>query len=140
MVDVSLDREKRNPSWILASDDESIMGHFHYRLGVHSHKWRPPTDVFETEDAILIKVEIAGMRETDFSIILNDRSILIQGIRQDQEAKQAFHQMEIRNGEFRTEVTLHWPVEAEAVEAEYKNGFLKIILPKARTHQIDIDE
>ena len=96
--------------------------------------------VYETEDAILIKVEIAGMREDDFSLILNDQTIIIQGIRQDQGSKRAFHQMEIRNGEFSTEIELIWPVDSDAVEAEYKNGFLKILLPKAKKYQIDIDE
>ena len=140
MVEISLDLKQKKPFWVLASDDEIPAEQYYYRLGKRSHKWRPPTDVYETEDAILIKVEIAGMREDDFSLILNDQTIIIQGIRQDQGSKRAFHQMEIRNGEFSTEIELIWPVDSDAVEAEYKNGFLKILLPKAKKYQIDIDE
>ncbi len=140
MVEVTLGLKSTNPYWLLALDNENSSGQVHYHLRGQTHKWRPPTDVYETDEAILIKVEIAGMRESDFSIILNDRTILIQGTRQDQEIKRAYHQMEIRNGEFSTEVELHWPVDSEAAEADYRNGFLRILLPKAKPFQIKIDE
>ena len=50
----------------------------------------------------------------------------------------AFHQMEVRYGEFRTDVTLPWPVSREGVSATYKEGFLRVELPHDRNQQIHI--
>ena len=140
MLEVTLETNQEEPNQMYGFDEKNQLNYSHYRPRFRSHVWRPPTDVYETKEAILIKVEIAGMRESDFSIVLDDRKILIQGTRQDSENKLAYHQMEIRNGEFSTEITLHWPVESGAVEADYKDGFLRILLPKAKTYQIDINE
>ena len=140
MVGAGLDLRKKIPLWVISSEDEISPGHYYLRVDNGTYKWRPPTDVFETEDAILIKIEIAGMVERDFSVLLEDRKIVIQGVRQDKEKKLAFHQMEIRNGEFRIEIDLICPIDTEGVEAEYKNGFLRIFLPKAEKYRINIDE
>jgi HSP20 family protein len=78
------------------------------------------------------------MRESEFSISLEDRVLSIQGIRPDQPERRAYHQMEIRFGEFNTEVDLHWAVDSQAVEAEYKDGILMLVLPKAKSHQIKV--
>ncbi len=92
--------------------------------------WRPPTDVFETADAYVVKVEIAGMSEDDFRITFAGRSLSITGTRHDSAAKVGYHQMEISYGEFQTEVELQVAVAAENIEAVYQNGFLVVTLPK----------
>jgi HSP20 family protein len=102
----------------------------HLHLGMRSPAWRPPTDVFETEDLVIVRVEIAGMHETDFSIVLDGRYLSIRGVRQDVPERRAYHQMEIRFGEFVVDVEMPASVDAENVNAIYQNGFLKIILPK----------
>jgi HSP20 family protein len=105
---------------------------------MHPHSWRPPTDVYETEEAIVVRVEIAGMREADFSISLDDRTLQIRGIRPDNPEKRAYHQMEILFGDFSTEVELPNKVQAEQVEAVYRDGFLRIVLPKAASQSIQV--
>ena len=100
------------------------------------HIWRPLTDVLETEQSLIVRVEIAGMKEDDFSIELNGRVLSIYGIRQDTEDRRAYHQMEIRFGEFRIEMELPHPVDATRVEAVYSNGFLRVDLPKAKPHHV----
>jgi HSP20 family protein len=111
----------------------------HWRLSVRSTIWRPPTDVYETEDAIIIRVEIAGMKEEDFTIELDSRLISIRGIRSDVPERRAYHQMEIRFGEFSCELDLPSPVIIEEVKAAYKDGFLRVVLPKIRARHIPID-
>ncbi len=94
--------------------------------------WCPPTDVYETEDAVVIRVEIAGMQEGDFSITLEDRSLAIRGIRPDELLeKRAYLQMEIPFGEFRTDIELPCEVEIQDIVANYQDGFLRVYLPKA---------
>lgn len=103
-------------------------------LQVHPHKaFRPPTDVYETENHIEVRVEIAGMRPEDFQISLIDQNLVVTGARRDAsiKAKRAYQQMEICWGEFRTDVFLAWPVDEDGVEASYQDGFLIIALPKA---------
>lgn len=102
----------------------------HLHLTMRSPAWRPPTDVYEIDDAVIVRVEIAGMHETDFSIILDGRYLSIRGVRQDVTERRAYHQMEIRFGEFNVDVEMPATIDVENVQATYQNGFLKIILPK----------
>lgn len=102
--------------------------------------WRPLTDVYENEGAIVVRVEIGGMREEDFSIYLEERRLIIVGSRMDTLERRAYYQMEIPYGEFSTEVELPVPVEVESVSAVYRDGFLKVVLPKARSHLIRVKD
>jgi len=110
------------------------------RLTIRSHTWRPPTDIYETEDALVVRLEIAGMSETDFSIVLDGRYLTIRGVRSEPPERRAYHQMEIPFGEFGIDIDLPFPVVASAIEAVYRNGFLRITLPKAGPQKIRIEE
>lgn len=111
-----------------------------WRLTIRSPLWRPPTDVFETDESIVVRVEIAGMRDEDFTIELDGRLLTIRGLRQDLIARRAYHQMEIRYGEFSIELEVPAQVDVRQVEAIYDNGFLLVTLPKARPLQIRIED
>ena len=104
--------------------------------------WQPPTDVYEIDDAIIVCIEIAGMREEDFSIQINGKLLSIRGIRLDSAEERSYqrgyHQMEIRFGEFSVDLELPLAVQADRVEAEYKHGFLRIVLPKALPRKVPI--
>ncbi len=107
---------------------------------VRSSAWRPPTDVFETEEAFVVKVEIAGMRDEDFTVAAENHILRIEGVRPDFGGRRAYHQMEILSGKFEIEVEISIPVGMESAQAEYKDGFLTITLPKAQPKQIRVDE
>lgn len=107
---------------------------------VHSHAWRPPTDVYENEENVVVRVEIAAMREQDFTVTLDGRILVIRGTRADNSDRQAFHQMEIHFGEFVTEFELPYDIAPEKVEAVYQLGMLTVILPKAKPQRIQIEE
>jgi HSP20 family protein len=115
-------------------------GPAHWRLTVRLPAWRPPTDVYETEEAIVVRVEVAGMKEEDFNIELDGRYLLVRGSRPDIPERRAYHQMEIRFGEFGVEVEMPAAIIAERVEAIYQDGFLRITLPKEAPHRVDIAE
>ena len=139
MGDNKLKSIPKHTSWSLEENNERGMGLFHYQLGGRSHKWHPPTDVYETDDAIIVRVEIAGMNNSEFSISYDDNILSIQGSRYDQEERLAFHQMEVRFGEFITEVGMHWAIDTQAIDANYKDGFLRLVLPKLQPHKVKID-
>ena len=139
MVEIELKPDIRRPNKFMVKENEQGIPHFHWRATSHSHLWRPPTDVLETEEAIIVRVEIAGMQNVNFSVTLDEHSLVIGGIRPDQANRRAFHQMEIRFGEFITEVELHWAVDTQSIEAEYKDGFLWVTLPKMKPYSVKIE-
>lgn len=100
--------------------------------------WRPPTDVFETEGALVVRVEVAGMRPGDFEVTLQDQVLLIRGVRYEPEGARAYHQMEIPFGEFEVVVYLPSQVEWTDTEAEYRDGFLLVRLRKARPFRVRV--
>ena len=112
----------------------------HWRLRMRSSAWRPPTDVYETDDLILIRVEIAGMQEEDIDVEIQGHVLSIRGIRQDTLEQRAYHQVEIRFGEFYIDIHLPAPIVASAVKADYDNGFLLVTLPKEHARKIKIEE
>ena len=106
---------------------------------IHSNVWSPPTDVYETEGAIVVKAELAGMREEDFEVALEDNILMISGNRPDPNERRAYYQMEISSGRFEFAVELPLPVDVELATAEYKDGFLTIHLPKINKKQIEVE-
>ena len=106
----------------------------------NSNTWRPPTDVYETDDAVVVRVEIAGMRDADFVVTIHDQLLIISGARTDPSPKVAYHQFEVRYGEFRTEVFLHWAVEQATITATYQDGFLTVTLPKAQVRRVQVTD
>jgi HSP20 family protein len=102
---------------------------------VRSTTWRPPTDLYETEESCVIKVEVAGMRDEDFEVAFENNVLIIRGHRPDLNEKRAYHQMEIRSGRFEIAVEVPVIVDIEKAIAEYKDGFLVINLPKITSKQ-----
>lgn len=100
--------------------------------------WRPPTDVYETDDSAVVIVEIAGLSEENYEISLTGRVLVVSGERRDPAEKLAYHQMEIRYGRFRTEVHLPWALEGAEQAALYEDGFLRIKLQKAKTRRVPV--
>ena len=117
-----------------------LVGPARWAVTSHAHTWRPPTDVFETDDAVIVRIEVAGMRDSDFNVTLSDQLLIVTGYREDPSPKVAYHQMEVRFGEFRVEVFMHWGIGEAGIQAVYDNGFLQVVLPKARKRQIRIVE
>jgi HSP20 family molecular chaperone IbpA len=97
-------------------------------------QWRPASDIHETPAAILVKMELAGVREEDIEITLYEDALVVAGKRDDDAVHDAdvwYHEAQIRYGPFRAEILLPSPVQREQVEARYENGFLRVTLPKA---------
>ncbi len=107
--------------------------------------WCPPTDVYETDNRVVVKMEIAGMEEGLFTIYISNRNLTITGVRRDPLAEAtgltlSYQQMEIRYGEFKTEIYLPWAIVENEIEATYENGFLKVVLPKAKAQKVPVVE
>ena len=96
--------------------------------------WRPPTDVFETSEQIIVLIEVAGVTEENISVTLFSDLLVVEGTREQpaffKAGMTACHQLGVKYGESRSEVYVPVNVDHDNVTAEYKNGMLKINLKK----------
>lgn len=98
--------------------------------------WRPPVDMHETSEAMLIKVEVAGLQEDDIEVSLYPNALVVNGVRRDDDDHDeatCFHAAQINYGLFHLEVALPMAIHHDAVLANYRDGFLRIRLPKVAT-------
>ena len=108
-------------------------------LGFHASTphsaWTPNTDVYETADSLMVKMEIAGIEREDLEITLKDRLLLVRGRRKDtcrqRDQRCVFRQMEIDYGFFERRIVIPRSVDGSRVRAQFRNGFLQIELPKS---------
>jgi HSP20 family protein len=95
-------------------------------------KWQPVADVYETDEAWVIKLELAGVGKEDFSLFANKGILTIRGTRRDEfEGKwRTYHQAEINYNEFERSFPLPQGTDEEAIRALYKDGLLVITISK----------
>jgi HSP20 family protein len=93
----------------------------------------PSTNVAETEKGYEVSIDLPGMKPEDVNIELKDNQLWISGERKQEtvEKEKAFHRIERRFGQFRRVIPLATDVDAEKIEARYKDGVLAIEVPKA---------
>jgi HSP20 family protein len=98
--------------------------------------WTPNTDVYETTEDLVVKMEMAGVDRNDLEITLNDRLLMVRGHRKDtcrhRQHRCTFRQMEIDYGYFERRIVIPRSVDGSRVRAQFSNGFLRIELPKAQ--------
>ena len=107
--------------------------------------FRPPTDIYETGNSYIVKLEIAGVSPQEVSIEWNGEELLIRGNRREPTARKTthYHQVEINYGEFEQIVQLPRRINVESSKAVYDDGFLVITIPKsntARTRSVPIED
>jgi HSP20 family protein len=95
--------------------------------------WRPALEVYETDDALVVSAEIAGMDEENLSVVVDGEMLVVRGERPDPRhaEKRSYHEARIPYGAFGAEVYIPFPVDADRTEAGYHNGFLRIVLPRS---------
>lgn len=97
--------------------------------------WEPAIDIYETDDELVVTIELAGVRESDIEIIVNHHAFAIRGERKKSllgSRKGTYHQMEIASGSFERRITLPVAIDATNVQAHYEDGLVEVVLPKAR--------
>lgn len=118
--------------------DEAFRGFFALPTGTAGRFWQPPVDVHETAEAMLIKVELAGVKPNDIHVALtpDDRILNISGTRREgqdsREGRVRSHHLEIYVGPFERAIALPsgFRLNRDAIKATYRDGFLLVTLPK----------
>ena len=94
--------------------------------------WNPSVDIFENDNEVVIKAELPGMNAKDIEVRLENNLLLLKGERHfEKEAKEEnYHRIEREYGTFSRSFSLPTAVDGDKVTAEYKDGVLKVVLPK----------
>ena len=95
--------------------------------------WLPSVDLSETDKEFIVKAELPGMDAKDINVSLENDVLTIRGERkhEHEEKKENFHRIERSYGSFCRAFRLSREVDGETVDADYKDGVLKIRLPKS---------
>ena len=93
----------------------------------------PAIDMYQTDDDVILKVAVPGMKPEDVQILVTGDTLTIKGeTREETDNKEkAYHIRERRWGSFERTITLPTAVRSDKAQAEFENGVLSITLPKA---------
>lgn len=106
--------------------------------------WIPAVDIYETNEAIVLNAELPGVASEDISVEVKDNTLTLKGEKKfAREVKEeSYHRVERAYGTFQRAFTLPGTVAQEKVKAQFKDGVLKITLPKveeAKPKQIKVE-
>lgn len=106
--------------------------------------WAPLCDMWETKDDVLVAFELPGVNEKEVSVSITGDLLTVKGERRWQDAVKddGYHRLERVHGKFERSVQLPIPVEADKVEATYRDGILTVTLPKVeevKPREIKVD-
>jgi HSP20 family protein len=114
-----------------------------WELGKSTGLFAPRADVAESDEGYEISLDLPGVAAEDFELELEDGTLTIAGTRKDEtnEEGKTFQRIERRHGQFRRSFALGQDVDPDKVEASYKDGVLRISVPKTekvRPRKIEI--
>ena len=132
---------KWNPSNNLFVLDETISqildqvsDFMHKRQAGTSSAWAPIADMYETDEALIIHAELAGIDKHSLEILYQEGYLLVRGKRpftsEMQSAK--IHRIERMYGLFHRTFWIPVPIDSQTIAASYDRGVLRIILPKLK--------
>jgi HSP20 family protein len=105
--------------------------------------WSPTSDIYETENEIVVKAEIPGVKKEDVKLSMLDNVLTLTGERKFEEEtkKENYLRVERGYGSFTRTFTLPPSVDAQKISAEFKDGLLELKLPKleqAKPKEVEI--
>ncbi len=96
------------------------------------YDWRPPVDIYQAAEGYILKVELAGVEKEDVSVEVKDNVLTLKGERllDPQVKDEQYYRKERTFGKFQRSFTLQESIKPEQVKASFKNGVLKIVVPR----------
>lgn len=112
------------------------------RKQVPHEPWRPPVEVYEVAEELVVRIEIAGLGNGAVDVLINRDVLEVRGDRREapNTHRRRFHESRIRYGPFHVSVPLPFPVDELAASAGYDEGVLTIRLPRLAATQITAAE
>ena len=100
-------------------------------VGTDAPGWTPPADFYETADALVLTVELPGLKREHVDIQAEENRVVIRGERSGQVPCEQYHRVERGHGRFSRAFMLPEPIDVDAVTADLKDGVLTLTMPKA---------
>ena len=107
--------------------------------------WTPSCNVSETPEEYRIEAELPGVQQKDLDVSVEDRVLTLRGERRDEKEHKGkkYHRIESSYGSFMRSFTLPSDADGEKVDAEYKDGLLKLRIPRtaskeSKAHTVEI--
>ncbi len=105
--------------------------------------WSPRVDIFESESELVLEAELPGMQRDDFEVSIENNVITLRGERKFEKKDESdnYHRVERAYGSFTRSFSLPRSVSADGTTADFKNGVLRVTLPKkeeAKARKIEI--
>lgn len=96
--------------------------------------WKPLVDIYDNDENIVITAELPGINKENIKVDVKDRVLTLKGERlSENEVKEdSYHRRERVYGKFERAFTLPVEVDPEEIQADYKDGILKINIPKPK--------
>jgi len=100
--------------------------------GIARGSWNPNVDIYENKDQLVLEAELPGMTREDFDLSVENNIITLRGERhfEKKDDTDNYHRVERAYGSFTRSFTLPNTVSGEGATADYRNGVLRVILPK----------
>jgi len=113
--------------------DDFFSGWPERRKGLLEGEWAPTIDVAETENDIVVTAELPGVEQDGVDITITDDILTLKGEKKEEREvkKENYHRIERSYGSFQRSVNLPTGVQSDKAKASYKDGVLKITVPKA---------
>jgi HSP20 family protein len=96
-----------------------------------ANRWNPAVDVYQDNDQFTVYAELPGLKKEEIEISLNGDTLTISGERKAEANADQGSRNERDFGKFQRSLYLPVAVNPEKVSASYKDGILKVLLPKA---------
>ena len=109
-----------------------------WKVNNATYSWSPPTDIYNDQEKMIIKIEVAGMKQSEIMINLEKNILIVSGTRKETAEPRSYRQIEIRFGDFRSAIELPDGLDLENNSADYEDGFLTISIPFAQPKKIEI--
>jgi HSP20 family protein len=95
--------------------------------------WTPPVEIYDTGDALMVRVELPGVAKEDVQVEVHENTLSLRGERKpDASIKEGqYHRQERAYGPFQRNFRLPVQVDTEKVQATYRDGLLELRLPKS---------
>ena len=97
---------------------------------LESFDWFPASDVYDTDTAYLIAVDLPGVDRSDLEIDIDEKRLVIRGTRELEQRGDNGKDLRRPHGRFRRSFTVPANVAQDDIKAEYRNGVLEVRLPK----------
>jgi HSP20 family protein len=95
--------------------------------------WMPPVEIYDTDDALMVRVELPGVAKEDVHVELHENTLSLRGERKPEPSikEGQYYRQERTYGPFQRTFRLPTLVETAKVQATYRDGLLELRLPKS---------